>query len=418
MKGLKAKGRGQFPPQKSNRVDFFLHFDYTSPTVEIGFKKVKEEWRQGKVGYYRLPELSQQLLKWKPNVEFSEVVVVGIGGSSLGAKGVYHLNRHFYSVKPLIFLENPDPIDILEKVEGITSPLFFIISKSGRTIETISIFKYLIYRFGLKPGDCRVKIVTDRGSPLDRLGEEWKLERFFIPSGVGGRFSVMGSVGVLPLLAVGFPVEEMLEGGATFRDSFFKGNEFHLAIKGAFYGERWADYPINVLFAYSTTLNYFKEWYVQLLGESLGKREREIMPVGHIGSIDQHSFLQLLMEGIPNKTLTFLKIANFKRQVVIPSISLPNLATTDFINGYPFEELINFEERATLEVVKKRAIVDEITLPEVNLHTTGQLLFYYKLLTSFIGQVMGIDTYNQNGVEAGKQLLPKLFQKGKSKGKN
>lgn len=359
-----------------------------------------------------MPEESLSLLNWKPSIEFDEVVVVGIGGSSLGAKAVYHLNRHYYPVKPLYFLENPDPLDILEQVERLKRPLFFVISKSGKTIETISIFKFLVERFQIKEGDPRVKIVTSSGSPLDRLGEEWELERFSIPRNVGGRFSVMSGVGVLPLLAAGFPVEELLKGGAEFRDRFFAGQEEHLAIKGAFYGDNWERYPINVLFAYSTSLNFFKEWYVQLLGESLGKGGKEIMPVGHIGSIDQHSFLQLLMEGIPNKTVTFLKIERFGRDVKIPPLSLPHLEETDFVNGRLFEELINFEERATLEVVKSRGVVDEITLPKVDLYLTGQLLFYYQLLTSFIGAVLEVDTYNQEGVEAGKRLLPLIFKKG------
>ncbi|MEO1941490.1 MAG: glucose-6-phosphate isomerase, partial [Campylobacterales bacterium] len=369
--------------------------------------------RGRKIGYYHLPEEGERWLNWEPDLEFSEVVVVGIGGSSLGTKAVYDLNRHFYpNLKPIYFLENPDPLELEEKVAKIQNPLFFVISKSGRTVETISILKFLIRRFQLGPRNRRLKVITGTGSPLDRFGKEWGLERFPIPEGVGGRFSVLSPVGLIPLKSAGFPVGELLDGGKNFRDSFFRREQEHLLIKGAFYADNWEKYPINVLFAYSTSLQYFKEWYVQLLGESLGKEGRELMPVGHLGSIDQHSFLQLLMEGVPNKSVTFLKIANFHRGLKIPNLSLPGLEAQNFVNSRPFEELINLEERATLEALKGRGLIlDEIVVPEVNLYSTGQLIFYYQLLTSLIGGIWGIDTYNQEGVEVGKRLLPLLFNR-------
>jgi len=394
-------------------MEFRLFFDWEGEEIQRGFELLQREYEGGKVGYYHLPELSRAYLKWEPEVEYREVVVVGIGGSSLGAKAVYHLNAPYYPVKPLFFLENPDPVDLLSQLQKLTNPLFFVISKSGKTIETISILKYLISHFGLKPGAKNLKIITGKESPLDKFGEEWRLERFYIPDNVGGRFSVLSSVGILPLKSAGFPIGLLLKGAEEFRNSFFAGREEHLLKKGAFYATNWEKFPINVLFAYGTLLNYFKEWYVQLFGESLGKEGREIMPVGHIGSIDQHSFLQLLMEGLPNKSVTFLKIAHFGKNLQIPNLSLPGLEMTNFTNGSLFEELINLEEKATLESLKSRGLVlDEIVLPQVDLYRTGKLIFYYQLLTSLIGALWGIDTYNQNGVEMGKRILPTLFQRG------
>jgi glucose-6-phosphate isomerase len=392
-------------------MKYELYFEYENKKAENeASEKVYKEYESGKIGYYHLPESSQKYKDIKFNIEYNEIVIIGIGGSSLGAKAIYEMIKNKYNVKKIIFLENPDPIDISSKFKKITKPLFFVISKSGKTIETISIFKEVIQYFDLKKGAENLKVITDPNSPLEKFAKEWNLEFFNIPKNVGGRFSVLSAVGMVPLKAAGVDIIKILNGAKNFRDRFFEKKENHLLKKAAFYARNYKIYPVNVLFAYATLLNAFKEWFVQLFGESLGKNGKEIMPVGHIGSIDQHSFLQLLMEGMGHKTITFLKINNFEVDLKIPDIHLPHLEATDFVNGRSFEELINKECESTKEaLLAKEYPIDEITMDKLTLENIGELIMYYEILTSAIGGLLEINTYNQPGVEIGKTILRNKF---------
>ncbi|GAX87451.1 glucose-6-phosphate isomerase [Lebetimonas natsushimae] len=392
-------------------MKYELYFEYENKKAEKeAYDKVSNEYESGEIGYYHLPETSKKFKNIEFNTDYNEIVIIGIGGSSLGSKAIFEMTKNKYKTKKIIFLENPDPIDLYAKFKQITKPLFFVISKSGKTIETISIFKKVIKHFNLTKGSKNLKVITDSNSPLEKFATEWNLEIFNIPKNVGGRFSVLSAVGMIPLKAAGIDILQILEGAKNFRDRFFEKKEEHLLKKAAFYARNYKIYPINVLFAYATILNAFKEWYVQLFGESLGKNGKEIMPVGHIGSIDQHSFLQLLMEGMGHKTITFLKIDNFEINLKIPNINLPHLEVTDFVNGRTFEELINKECESTKEaLLAKEYPIDEIIMDKLTLENIGELIMYYEILTSAIGGLLEINTYNQPGVEIGKTILRNKF---------
>jgi len=392
-------------------MKYLINFNYENKEKEKEvFKKVYQEYESEEIGYYYLPEDSLEFSEVDFDVEYDEVVIIGIGGSSLGTKAIYEIIKDKFPLKKMIFLENPDPIDLNAKFKKIKKPLFFVISKSGKTIETISIFKEVINYFNLNQGAKNLKIITDPSSPLEKFARVWDLEIFNIPKNVGGRFSVLSAVGMIPLKAAGIDIVKILNGARDFRDRFFEMKETHLLKKAAFYAENYKKYPVNVMFAYGTILNAFKEWFVQLFGESLGKNGKEIMPVGHIGSIDQHSFLQLLMEGMGKKTITFVKIENFESNLKIPDIKLPHLEATDFVNGRNFEELINKECESTKEaLLAKDYPIDEIIMDKLSLAKIGELIMYYEILTSSIGALLEVNTYNQPGVEIGKVILRNKF---------
>jgi len=392
-------------------MKYEIYFDYENKKAEKeALEKVYKEYENEQIGYYHLPDSSKKFKDVNFDIDFNEIVIIGIGGSSLGTKAIYKMIKNKYSVKKMIFLENPDPIDLYAKFQKIKKPLFFVISKSGKTIETISIFKKVIKHFNIKKGAKNIKIITDQNSPLEKFAIEWNLEVFNIPKNVGGRFSVLSAVGMVPLKIAGIDILKILDGAKTFRDNFFEGKEEHLLKKASFYGRNYKIYPVNVMFAYATILNAFKEWYVQLFGESLGKNGKEIMPVGHIGSIDQHSFLQLLMEGMGHKTITFLKIDKFETNLKIPDINLPHLEATNFVNGRDFEELINKECESTKEaLLAKEYPIDEVIMEKLTLENIGELIMYYEILTSAIGALLEVNTYNQPGVEIGKTILRNKF---------
>jgi len=168
---------------------------------------------------------------------------------------------------------------------------------------------------------------------------------------------------------------------------------------------------INILFSYSSMFEAFNKWYIQLWGESLGKKRSDgervgLTPIGLIGSIDQHSFLQLIIEGPKDKTVTFLKLKNFELPVIVPHLSLPFLETTDFANGRRFQTIINTQCDATMESIVEAGVpVDMIEISELNEKSAGYLIYYFELLTSAVGAMFEINTYNQPGVEIGKQKL-------------
>ena len=387
---------------------------------------LENEMQSDRVGYYKLPKHSQKLISAAealPLDTISQVVVIGIGGSSLGIKAIDSILRPYTkAAKEMLFFENSDPLTISETMAKITKEkaCFFLISKSGGTIETTSIFKTLIDHFKLDldaADNQRVFVITDKGSVLGQFAEHHKLKQFNIPENVGGRFSVLSAVGVVPLQVAGYDMGALLSGAETFVTSFFEGHENHLLEKACYMYENTKAFSINVLFSYADRLEHLTKWYVQLWGESLGKIDANgnragMTPIGIIGSVDQHSFLQLVIEGPRDKTLTFINIEDFQNNLSIPDISLKAIEKTDFINNQSFNTLINEQCKATMQsVVESGVSADNITLDKVTPENIGALLIYHELLTSLVGSMLMINTYNQPGVELGKQILYKNLSK-------
>ena len=218
----------------------------------------------------------------------------------------------------------------------------------------------------------------------------------------------------------GIDIRALLSGAKKIKNSFFEDGYVKeiLLKKAVYYAKNHARYNINCIFAYSETLKYFCEWYVQLWGESLGKHQRHsafhvgLTPIGLIGPKDQHSFLQLIMEGTRDKSVTFIKIEDFHDNITIPDITLPHLEMLDTLNNLPFSKLINMQCDSVIEALLDQESIplDTITLQSVTENNIGSLIFYYELLTSLVGELMDVNTYDQPGVEAGKIILKKKLQ--------
>ena len=405
-------------------IDFGAEFKvYESDIKNLAFDKVRDEAVSSRVGYYSLPKLSKQLILEAKDIDtsrYEQIVIIGIGGSSLGIKAIESMLKLYTpQSKEILYLENLDPIvarDTLERID-YEKACFFVISKSGSTIETTSLFKTVLEHFDvdLKAAE-NFYVITDEGSSLSCFAKEYDLREFHIPANVGGRFSVLSAVGVIPLTFAGYDMFTILDEADKFLGSFFKGNQCHIIDKAYYYYKNRDKYKMNILFSYSSMFEEFNKWYVQLWGESLGKRDKSdervgLTPIALIGSVDQHSFLQLIIEGPKDKTVTFIKVDDFKIDLSIPDISLPCIEKTDFVNGVSFNELINAQCEATKESIVASGVkaVDMITLSEINEQNIGVLIIYFELLTSLVGAMLEIDTYNQPGVELGKQILQKKF---------
>ena len=396
-----------------------LHFNTTlGEKANLAFSALQEEKEH--IGYYALPEQDiSSVLAYRDSIPetVESIAVIGIGGSSLGAKAVYEFLKPVESLsRKLYFFESTDPINInnlLTKMD-VKKTHFLVISKSGTTVETFAIYKYIL---SLQSNPACYTFITDPDSALEKYAQSIDANVLHLPDNVGGRFSVLSVVGLVPLALCGIDIKALLLGASNIKNSFFEHGYLHdiLHKKALFYAKNHAQYHINCLFAYSESLKYFCEWYVQLWGESLGKKQRSsafhvgLTPIGLIGPKDQHSFLQLIMEGTRDKSVTFIQVEDFEDNIKIPNTTLPHLESLDTLNDLPFSTLINMQCNSVIEalLVEENIPLDSIVIPKIDAQNIGSLIFYYELLTSLVGELIDVNTYDQPGVEAAKIILKK-----------
>jgi glucose-6-phosphate isomerase len=362
--------------------------------------------------------------------KFDNFVVLGIGGSALGPIAVHDALAHpFYNLVsreergggPRLFVEDnvdPERMKALLAMLDITKTCFNVITKSGSTSETMS--QFLIVRDLLRSavGDRwrhHVIATTDkkRGS-LIRIAQEDSLKTFAIPDGVGGRFSELSAVGLLPAAVCGIDIEELLA-GAAWMDELCAREDIRTNpgwMSGALMALTMTrkGKNIQVMMPYSNALKTIADWYAQLWAESLGKkytqRGRVIhagqTPVKALGVTDQHSQIQLYTEGPFDKVITLLAVGAFRGDVDIPE-GYPQIHDVHFLSGHTMGELMTAERMATEFVLAKAGKLNQtITLPEINAFTIGQLLYFFEVQTAVAGELIGIDTFDQPGVEEGK----------------
>jgi glucose-6-phosphate isomerase len=387
---------------------------YQIKSNEEIFNNIKKDIN--KIGYYNLPlQDTTNIKNFALKVKQKHIAVVGIGGSALGTLAIYSfLKKAKKFDKFLHFFQTTDPMDIKSRLGklDIKDTMFIVISKSGTTIETISIFKYLSSLVTIDKTNC--VIISEDDSNLSLYAKQNDMKTFNIPKNVGGRFSVFSVAGLVPLAIVGVDIDNLLKGAKEVRNSFFDKKEHYEPTmqKARFLVEQKNRFNINILFSYSTALEGFNKWYIQLWGESLGKKNingtrQSHTPIGLIGPIDQHSFLQLIMDGRRNKTVTFIKINDFQDKTTIPSNTLKGFSSLDYVNNLTFSQLIDLQADATIQAIKEQKDIpcDVITIEKADEYNIAKLMFNYQLLTSIVGKFVQIDTYDQPGVENGKILL-------------
>jgi len=386
------------------------------------FERIKAE--RDSIGYYNLAyQDTVEIKSYAATITKKHIVVVGIGGSSLGARAIYEflLPSGNYQ-KDLLFLETVDPLKInhcLKKVD-LNDTQFVIISKSGSTIETISIFKYLNSLVEIDRGNCT--IISEADSVLTKFANDSRIKTFDLAKDVGGRFSVFSAVGLVPLAMVGVDIDNLLNGCKRVSDSFFEQTDYYKAImtKARFLVENKSRFNINVVFSYSSLLESFNKWYVQLWAESLGKiningTRQALTPIGLVGPVDQHSFLQMIMDGVRDKTVTFIKIDDLKDGSIIPKGPAKKFDDLAWkcAEGLSFNELLNMQADATIQSIQEQDDIpcDVISIRTVDEYNIAKIMFSYQLLVSCIGSFLQINTYDQPGVENGKTNLAEKFKK-------
>jgi glucose-6-phosphate isomerase len=311
-------------------------------------------------------------------------------------------------------------LDVLK----LEKTMFNVITKSGSTSETMS--QYLIIMdllkkaFGDKAKEHIVATTSQDKGNLIKIAKQEGLKTFYIPDGVGGRFSELCPVGLLPAAVLGINIKELLRGAASMdRRCKVKNYKRNPALMAAALQYICINKGknISVMMPYADSLKLMADWYCQLWGESLGKAVDldgntvyvGQTPVKALGVTDQHSQVQLYTEGPFDKVITLVGVENYRSQVTI-SQGCEDFPDVSFLSGHTLNELIKAEMLATeYALTKNRRLNNLIMLPEVNAHTIGQLLMFFMMQTAYIGSMLNIDAFNQPGVEEGKNATYALL---------
>ena len=375
-------------------------------------------------------EVHEQILDYSSRVagRFQNVVVLGIGGSALGTNALqaalnspYHNLGARGALPRLFVLDNIDPDLIGEFLDRFdpAETLFNVISKSGTTAETTAQFllfrQKLIERVGREEHVEHLVITTDaEKGVLREIVKRDGYASFVVPEGVGGRFSVLSAVGLLPLALVGIDIKGVLKGAADM-DELAKNENLAENPALVHAGLQWSlqthkSKPIAVTFAYSQRLALLGDWYAQLLGESIGKRRNrkgaEVFagptPVRALGVTDQHSQVQLYTEGPFDKWFTLLAVESPDFSVPIPH-AYSDLEAISYLGGRTLNELFHAERDGTrVALTEARRPNVTFTLPSINPHSIGQFLQCMELSVAVMGEHYDVDAFDQPGVEAGK----------------
>lgn len=408
--------------------------DEVKGQAENAHKFFAQNRGKGMMGWSELPynqeDIVSDIIETAENIRktFKAFVVLGIGGSALGPIAVQQaLNHMHYNELPdekrggprLYVEDNVDPERMLALMDVIhlESTCFNVITKSGSTSETMTQYLIIWDLLKQKLGDrasSHVIATTDaeRGN-LIKLVRSENLKHYVIPDGVGGRFSELCPVGLLCAAVCGIDIRALLAGAAYMdklcSESDIYSNPALMAACMQFISMN-KGMNISVMMPYADSLKFMADWYCQLWGESLGKRYsldgKEICagqtPVKALGVTDQHSQIQLYTEGPADKVITFLGVDNYRGDVRIPN-GCEDIPAVNFLCGHTMQELIKTEQMATeYAVLKGGKLSHTITLPEVNAFTIGQLLFFYELETAYAGALLNLNTFDQPGVEEGK----------------
>lgn len=399
-------------------------------------------WQKSQIhGFIDLPANKKQIeevdnaLAALPE-EIDTLLHIGIGGSSLGPIAIQMALDNSLTpkqetrFKEVIIQENVDPEGFAIRMDklDLAKTAIHVVSKSGGTIETLACFSGALNRMKKvvsedKLGE-RVIISTENDNGvLAGIAKKMGAHRIVLPSNVGGRFSVLTPVGLLPARAMGLDIADILKGADDMRKQCLKATQpddpaFLHAFLSWYYFQKGI--RMQVLFPYSEMLRGMALWCCQLLGESLGKkvdRNNNIIrtgqtPIPSVGSVDQHSLLQLYMEGPADKWFNFFKIEKFRSEENMNDLPHPQLDKTH-LQGLKMGEILNAELAGTAQALAEEGRPSgTFIIPEISPHSIGQLFYFFELSTAYAAELFSINAFDQPGVEASKKLTIKYLREG------
>lgn len=357
------------------------------------------------------------------------LVVIGIGGSYLGARAVIEALSDSFSL--LKDNENPkilyagqnisedymsDLIDVLDNTDYSLT----VISKSGTTTEPAIAFRmlknHLEKKYGKEEAVSRIVAITDkeRGA-LKQLSDEEGYETYVVPDDVGGRYSVLTPVGLLPIAIAGFNIRELIEGAKAMKAHVEEDYSIDVNPVSAYAAVRNALYnsgkSIEITVNYEPKLFYITEWWKQLYGESEGKENKGIFPAGVSFTTDLHSMGQYIQEGLRNNFETVISVEKPKSTLLVPKDD-NNLDGLNYLAGKPMHEVNHKAETATTLAHVDGGVPNlRITIPEISENTLGQLIYFYEMACAISGYLLDVNPFDQPGVEAYKKNMFALLGK-------
>ena len=359
------------------------------------------------------------------------LVVIGIGGSYLGARAVIEaLNSNFYNILPdkrrkfpqIFFVGNnmsPDYINDLLECISQKNISVNVISKSGTTTEPAIAFRifreYLESKYGIDEARRRIYVTTDKSKgALKTLASEEEYETFVIPDNIGGRFSVLTAVGLLPIAVSGINIDNLMNGARNgqdkYNDSELKYNNcYRYAVaRNILYTQKK---NTEILVNYEPQMLYFTEWWKQLYGESEGKEERGIFPAGATFTTDLHSLGQYIQQGERNLFETVINIKNTKTDIKMKADE-DNLDGLNYLEGKTMNYINHKAMEGTVQAHKEggvpNIVIDVEKLDEENM---GELIYFFELACAISAKILGVNPFNQPGVEQYKKNMFKLLKK-------
>lgn len=372
--------------------------------------------------FLHLPETSQDLDALEEVAErycesYDDIVVLGTGGSSLGGKTFCDLAAPAGAEQPrLHFMDNIDPasFDHLFRQVRPERTGFIVISKSGGTAETLTQFLYCLdlFRNALDQDELlnHFTIITEPGErPLRQLAEQFGFNIIDHDPGVGGRFSALSPVGMLPALIAGLEATELRSGALSVLKPILDGvsaSEYAPAIGAALNVglAKKCGVTATVIMPYLDQLNCFGLWFRQLWAESLGKNGEGTTPINALGTVDQHSQLQLYLDGPKDKmfTLILAKVAGSGGVVEADLAATPAL---DYLAGRRMGDLLAAEQQATAQTLINKCLPTRtLTIERLDEQTLGALMMHFMLETVIAADLLGVNAFDQPAVEDGKIL--------------
>ena len=340
------------------------------------------------------------------------LVHVGIGGSSLGPEMLVSA-LGIGDGKRIQFVNNIDSDMLGRQIPAwsVSDTFFYIVSKSGGTAETmaaLSIILNWLAEHGVKEAQWKeyVVVCTDpQKGDLRQFARNHQLAALDVPTNIGGRFSVLSDVGLFPAAWAGNNVDQLLQGAeeakAMLLHSSAQQNLLTLTAQWL-ETQRQQGRTLTVLMPYSSLLKDFTAWWVQLWAESLGKEGKGLTPVMAYGATDQHSQMQLFMQGPADKAMLMLGVETATKDYALANTStLPALKT---LAPFSLKQLMEAEYAGTLKALEEaqRPFLD-LRIKQLNAESLGGLILFFESLTALVGIALGIDPFNQPGVEAGKK---------------
>ena len=398
--------------------------DSLTKLVDKSANALLAKTKSGEVGFYDWPKnIGESTLNNLENVakrlrrDFDGALIIGIGGSFLGAASIVQaLGEPDW---PLVWLSNIDPRAIENVKLKIKGKKFctLIVSKSGNTTETMAGFFHLA---PLLPKEGYVAITDPIKGELRRMANEFGWTSFEVPENIGGRFSVLSAVGLLPALLAGISAKQLIEGAKRLRDRLDASspteNPAYLFALAKYLWDAKFNYPVQVLMPYWSSLQLFADWYVQLWGESLGKKTLRdsnlsvgATPLPALGTTDQHSMLQLFKEGPGDKIVGFMDILG---SVPALKVGRPEFdpGSLKFLCEHSFEKISHEACLATQQSLRNSKVPTyRFELPQLDASTLGALFFFFETACAIAGEFYGVNAFDQPGVEESKNLLRKAL---------